>query len=369
MNGGTDKSEGGALEAIETCRLIERLRKFPEAEEIFWRLHHFNHRSRERTQSHYAYCQKPGRRFAAGSTNAQIQLRLVAFLERAQEASGEGGRKPDFLRMAEAIYEEMPALHAKPPLWTTSLDRKSPASHSSPLHATKVSAMSPAAAGTPIDFLGTGSLPNAVESVFRRAIECRECFKDNSLRPALVDIAQPRFIGPGYWGASVRILLVGLNPGSGDGRTDDADLVLRDLLRAYKERQADINPIFRHQHADLRNWGRFEAHFVQGLGIDLNRTALVNLAWCADAENAHPPAMTERCWTRHTGALLSLLDPHVILLCGRQAQRYRAQVAAVCPAARIENSLHHAHRLGHSATDKDIARLRLILQGARSSSQ
>ncbi|MFO8083345.1 MAG: hypothetical protein R6U27_03390 [Desulfobacterales bacterium] len=55
----------------------------------------------------------------------------------------------------------------------------------------------------------------AIEAIFSKAMKCRKCFSGGIAEAAYVDVAQPRWIGPGYFDAAVRVLVVSLNPGAG----------------------------------------------------------------------------------------------------------------------------------------------------------
>ena len=108
---------------------------------------------------------------------------------------------------------------------------------------------------------------------------------------------------PRYWAAERKIAIVLLNPGSGEGRADDADLRMREKLTAFRERQLPIADILQHQRDDLRNWGRgrFWSYFASGLGLNVDRTALANVAWCATSGNSYPAPMLNQCFEKHTG--------------------------------------------------------------------
>ena len=49
----------------------------------------------------------------------------------------------------------------------------------------------------------------------RAAIGCRVCFERLPIQSALIDLAQPRWVGSAYRGAERRVAIVLVNPGSG----------------------------------------------------------------------------------------------------------------------------------------------------------
>ena len=62
-----------------------------------------------------------------------------------------------------------------------------------------------------------GSVTQEVDQIFRHAVACRVCFRAPlHLHPALIDVAQPRWIGEHYWD-SLRTVILLVNPGAGRG--------------------------------------------------------------------------------------------------------------------------------------------------------
>ena len=59
-----------------------------------------------------------------------------------------------------------------------------------------------------------------LDGICRKAVSCRSCFSDFNLFPADVDIAQPRWVGPQYWQSHKKLVVIMLNPGSGNFRND-----------------------------------------------------------------------------------------------------------------------------------------------------
>ena len=76
-------------------------------------------------------------------------------------------------------------------------------------------------------------VPDELHKTFQKSLKCKVCFESpqhNLTRP-LVDMAQPRWIGPGYWKTTPKIALVLTNPGAGNGYGDTENRRLNDLLK------------------------------------------------------------------------------------------------------------------------------------------
>lgn len=203
---------------------------------------------------------------------------------------------------------------------------------------------------------------SSLTALCRHAVECRYCFEKFGVAAPLIDIAQPRWVGSKYWMANPRILILMLNPGSGDGRRDGKDARFRNILHAFKNGSASLNDIFEHQVQDMPNWGnkgRFLKFYKEGLGLNLSDVAFGNIAWCPTKENKYPPKMLARCFTTHTDSLIQILDPEVVVLSGTNTHCFEKNIKK--PNRRIIKTLHYAHRKGREAQQKELARVRTLL--------
>jgi hypothetical protein len=187
-----------------------------------------------------------------------------------------------------------------------------------------------------------------VEDICREATRCRFCFDSNLVRPAYIDIAQPRYVGPGYWTAKCRVVVVMLNPGQGSANA--ADQEARQLMYAFRD-GAPLASVLDQQRVAMPKWGRAKyAPFIADLGLDLDSIATANVAMCATEDNKYPVEVLNECWKRHTAPLLHALSPHVVVLCGSKAHPFAPRISgrAVCAP-------HYATRVGHKARDKAMA--------------
>ena len=195
-----------------------------------------------------------------------------------------------------------------------------------------------------------------------RAVRCRCCFEKLEVSAPLIDIASPRWVGSKYWTTNPRILILMLNPGSGDGRRDGKDTHFRNILHAFKNGSASLNDIFEHQIQDMPNWGnkgRFLKFYEDGLGLNLSDVAFGNIAWCPTRGNEYPSKMLARCFATHTDSLIKILDPDVVLLSGTNTHRFEKDIQK--PNRRIIKTLHYAHRKGRDAQQKELDRVRTLL--------
>lgn len=204
------------------------------------------------------------------------------------------------------------------------------------------------------------------ESIATKAVQCRVCFEDRSIKPALIDIAQPRWVGPGYWSAKARVLMILLNPGSGESRKSSADARALELLREFRDGKGSLQAVLEHQAEDIPNWGRkrFAAFYLEGLGLKLDDVAFANFAWCSTKGNRYPGEMLRSCFARHTQQLIECLDPNVVLLSGTAVHRFANEIKNVIPGAEIIPTLHYAHRKGKAAEERELERVRGIIAEA-----
>jgi len=203
---------------------------------------------------------------------------------------------------------------------------------------------------------------SSLTALCHRAVRCRCCFEKLEVSAPLIDIASPRWVGPKYWEANPRILILMLNPGSGDGRRDGKDAHFRNILHAFKNGSASLNDIFEHQVQDMPNWGnkgRFLKFYEEGLGLNLSDVAFGNIAWCPTKQNKYPSKMLARCFTTHTDSLIQILNPDVVLLSGKNTHHFEKDIQK--PNRRIIKTLHYAHRKGRDAQQKELARVRTLL--------
>ena len=207
-----------------------------------------------------------------------------------------------------------------------------------------------------------------VTRICREATACRSCFDDKWVEPAATDIAQPRWVGPEYSSAALRVVCVLLNPAEGAGKGDSAASLGRMLISDFASGSAPLTSLFEHQGRTMPTWkdGRFLDFYTTGLGLRFNEMAFANVAWCASKGNKYPDPMLLRCFQAHTLPLLVELQPDVVLLSGSKTHPFMFAIGGAIPDSTCVDMLHCAHRKGRVATQQEHARIRTILEGIRS---
>jgi uracil-DNA glycosylase len=211
-----------------------------------------------------------------------------------------------------------------------------------------------------------GPIPDAVDTLFKSAVACNDCFSDIRLKRSQIDLAQPRWIGARYWSSRPRVVIVLENPGAGNHRDGRADKEFKQRIVAYRDGKTDIQPVFDHQRRDMEHWGDLHSFYMQGFGLEFNEIAFVNVAWCGEDSNKPSRAMLNHCFDRFSGTLLRLLNPHVFILGGRSAQRFESRLRSMFPRAEITSVLHYAHRRMHAGRrPAQIKQVREVISRAR----
>lgn len=205
------------------------------------------------------------------------------------------------------------------------------------------------------EFSGTS---DRLAGLCRRAAACRVCFDSEELAAAEVDVAQPRWVGTGYWTSRPRIILLLINPGSGKAHQSNAEL--RRLLQQFRSGRISLDSIFDFQRQDISSWGRgrFMSLYFDFLGLEIDKVGLANVAWCAERNDNYPDWMLSECFHRHTADLLRILKPDIVLLCGDKAQAFATKVRDVAPQVRILSTPHYAARLSNQEMQERLSRIR-----------
>jgi hypothetical protein len=203
------------------------------------------------------------------------------------------------------------------------------------------------------------------ERLARMATRCRECFIGGDVTAPYIDVAQPRWVGHAYWESPFRVVVLMINPGRSPKKSTSAtDYLPR--VRAFRDGQTTLDELLEMQPKRIESsWVKFRQFYVAGLALKLDEIAFANVAWCATAENHYPRRMLERCFARHTGPLLKLLRPDVVVASGRPVRPYARRGRELWPNAKVIEMLHYAHRKGRAEAETELARVRAELAAAR----
>ena len=210
-------------------------------------------------------------------------------------------------------------------------------------------------------------LPSATAALYSSAMPCDSCFGEGSpVARALVDLPQPRWVGPAYAESKTRIAVLALNPGAGSSGQEDGNLKLAALLHSFRNRAATFSDVLDYQAQHMPTWGKTPGrhiNFYTGVtGHDLNELAFLNVALCATRGNRYPPAVLETCFRKHTSGLLQSLVPSIVLLSGSAVHKYARRIEALLPTARVEPILHYAHREGRDREQQEFKRVRSLIE-------
>lgn len=204
--------------------------------------------------------------------------------------------------------------------------------------------------------MNANTAKNEFEKLCHKAVECHKCFEKDFVEPSLnhttIKIAQPRWIGQAYWDTSPRVLVIMINPGAGNSKDikrkqiDDETLA---LLQGFASQEKSLYEFFDHQKEDAKRWrdGKLVKFYTDDLGLEFEKIAFANIAWCSTNGNNYPSKMLEQCFSEHTQKLLNILSPNIVLLSGGATHRFENRIEL--PSAKIIKILHFAHRKGPSA--------------------
>jgi hypothetical protein len=210
----------------------------------------------------------------------------------------------------------------------------------------------------------------AVENVFRQAMTCRKCFTDGLAQSAFINVAQPRWVGPNYFSARPRVLILTLNPGAGNTpEKKESNVPFRQVLYDYRDGTRSLHELFAFQLQYISQWGtpsgRFVRFYMDGMSLRLNDVSLANVAWCADASNKWAGGMLSQCFRMHTGKLVAALRPDAIILSGSGTHRFRSGIERLVPSCKVIPTIHYAHRKGQAAEKTELNRVRKEIASAR----
>jgi hypothetical protein len=211
--------------------------------------------------------------------------------------------------------------------------------------------------------MNIGAQWEAVEVIFQNSMLCHKCFEQHLVGASSIDVAQPRWIGPNYFSAAKRVVVVGLNPGAGKtSEKEKANIPFRQVLHAYRDGMIGLPDLFDFQRQYIPQWGtpagRFVRFYMAGMGLELDSIALANIAWCSAAKNEWPKQMLSQCFQLHTVKLLQIIYPNVVLLSGSATHHYANEIRRALPNCRVVKTMHYAHREGKQRERAELLRVK-----------
>jgi hypothetical protein len=91
------------------------------------------------------------------------------------------------------------------------------------------------------------------------------------------------------------------------------------------------------------------------------------VAWCGTAGNKYPRSMLRRCFEAHTGPLLRLLKPDIVLACGKGTHEFADSIRMLLPGVSVIETLHYAHCMGKAVERQELRQVRTALNRSRCS--
>lgn len=202
-----------------------------------------------------------------------------------------------------------------------------------------------------------------VEQIFQESLNCRKCFDMRMAEPALIDIAQPRFIGKDYFKTDHRIMVVCKQPGVGN-KPEHRELNkrFRKILYEYKNGKVGLEELFAFQAKAMKTWGnrpgQFTEFYITGMGLKLNHIAFANIAWCASKSDKTWKGMLNQCFGLHTGRLIKEIGPDLVILSGFKTHSYGRDIKNILPKCKIIKTLSYAHRKGEAKGNNELKKVK-----------
>lgn len=202
----------------------------------------------------------------------------------------------------------------------------------------------------------------AITDIFLKAVNCRYCFKKYSIRPALVNIAQPRWIGKDYFKSNPKLLIIMINPAQGRDSHIKTNENLKELIKKFRLGKVKVAAIFKQQENNMSNSGNFLTYYQDKMGLDLNKIAFANIAWCADGNNCYPKDMLKECFERHTSPLIRALKPGITILSGTNIHAYESKIKDIVPNSTVIKTWHFAPRGSNARKEAELKIVRNQLE-------
>ena len=202
---------------------------------------------------------------------------------------------------------------------------------------------------------------SAIDHRYRDAMACNACFGTVlHLDRGSADLPQPGWIGPRYGSSSPRVAVLLVNPASARRKGKDRlKEPLRNSLQQYKDGNMPLLDLFAVQKKQMSQWGQGQfISFYEKYAGPIEALAFLDLALCATKRNQCPRDMRRLCFGSHSGNIIELLAPDILLMSGTKTHFLKDEIQHRLPECRLIRILHFAHRTGKHIEQKDIRRAR-----------
>ena len=201
----------------------------------------------------------------------------------------------------------------------------------------------------------------------KMAVDCNKCFIDENLFRAGIELAQPFSVGMNYWTSSLRIVVLGINPGAGNSVTYKQ--TRKEALELFaKGSDSSLGDYFRNAEIDVPKWGNGRyLKRLSTLGLSLVEITIGNLALCSTKGDKYPSWMLDSCFVRHAEPWLLELKPNAIILMGSATAPFLNRINKLMPSTNSALVMAHpAHREGHAVEVAECSKAQKWLEELRS---
>lgn len=195
-----------------------------------------------------------------------------------------------------------------------------------------------------------------VIETYQRASNCNQCFDelDTDLSRGLIPYAQPRWIGNQYFNAHTRVCILAINPGN-VGTNNNRINASNKFTKAIKSLQKNTgawNSVMDFISRDMPFWGRgrYYDFYFKRMGLDPDKTALMNMMLCSSESNSYSSLSLSNCFKKYTLSLLKELNPDLLIVSGSKTSsvfdKFSEDIGSQLPNMEIIKCFHYAARGG-----------------------
>lgn len=195
-----------------------------------------------------------------------------------------------------------------------------------------------------------------VIETYQRASKCNQCFDelDTDLSRGLIPYAQPRWIGNQYFNAHTRVCILAINPGK-VGTNNNRINASNKFTKAIKSLQKNTgawDSVMDFISRDMPFWGRgrYYDFYFKRMGLDPDKTALMNMMLCSSESNSYSSLSLSNCFKKYTLSILQELNPDLLIVSGSKTSsvfsKFSEDIGSQLPNMEIIKCFHYAARGG-----------------------
>ena len=195
-----------------------------------------------------------------------------------------------------------------------------------------------------------------VIETYQRASKCNQCFDelDTDLSRGLIPYAQPRWIGNQYFNAHTRVCILAINPGkvgTNNNRINASNKFTKEIKSLQKNTGA-WDSVMDFISRDMPFWGRgrYYDFYFKRMGLDPDKTALMNMMLCSSESNSYSSLSLSNCFKKYTLSILQELNPDLLIVSGSKTSsvfsKFSEDIGSQLPNMEIIKCFHYAARGG-----------------------